>query len=275
MLFIHLCEFVFSNLTMHAVAFLQIADSHLGRVDYTSLSDQTLMELLIEGIEEESKRTYQNDDRTFKNVCEWPRVQCDSEERVVRFKGTPNMKGAIELTHIPPKAESFYLLGFNLKGTLNTQCLPQSLENFSISMNHFDGTVDFVSLPEALVDFNIHKNAFHGSANFKKLPRKLESMTLHSNNFSGEIFLRNLPPNINFLNISENAFTGDFCLQNSPKPLASGLFASYNSFNAIAVVPKGDCVWLTGSDVTSVVDEEGNAHANEREMLREAEYKMF
>ena len=67
------------------IASLFTADSSISRVDYNSLSDQTLMEMLIDGFDDESKRTYQEKDGTYLDVCEWSLVVCDDEESVVEI----------------------------------------------------------------------------------------------------------------------------------------------------------------------------------------------
>ena len=49
---------------------LQSVDPALGRLDYDSLSDQALMEMLFGGLIDESKRRYQDKHRMLLDVCE-------------------------------------------------------------------------------------------------------------------------------------------------------------------------------------------------------------
>ena len=56
---------------MFCVQITLTLDSDLGLVDYGSLSDQTLMELLIEGFDDIAKSKYQDNDGMYLlSVCE-------------------------------------------------------------------------------------------------------------------------------------------------------------------------------------------------------------
>ena len=50
---------------MYICALLLSADSQLGCVDYNSLSDQKIMELLFEGLTDRAKMPYQDADGMF------------------------------------------------------------------------------------------------------------------------------------------------------------------------------------------------------------------
>ena len=52
---------------MCIVLFVQTADNHLGRVDITSLSDQTLMEMLVERVSERMQKRFQDNHGMFRN----------------------------------------------------------------------------------------------------------------------------------------------------------------------------------------------------------------
>ena len=58
-------------------------DPFLGRLDYSLLSDQALMEMLIEGFDDETKKKYQDDHGMYLDVCEWPNITCDEDESVI------------------------------------------------------------------------------------------------------------------------------------------------------------------------------------------------
>ena len=60
-------------------------DPSLGRLDYSLMSDQALMEMFIDGFDDKSQKQYQDDHRMFLDVCEWPSIKCDHDERVVEI----------------------------------------------------------------------------------------------------------------------------------------------------------------------------------------------
>ena len=55
---------------MYSLWIFLTVDSSLGKVDYNSFSDQTLMEILFNGFDDETKKKYQNNDGTYLDVCE-------------------------------------------------------------------------------------------------------------------------------------------------------------------------------------------------------------
>ena len=60
-------------------------DSGLGCVDYKTLSDQTLIEMFIEGFGEETKREYQDEHGMYLDVCDWDCVECDDVNAVTKI----------------------------------------------------------------------------------------------------------------------------------------------------------------------------------------------
>ena len=60
------------------------------------LSDQTLMEILVEGFSELTKEKLQEADGTFRDVCQWTGVKCDDNGRVVVITRVPS-NGPIDL----------------------------------------------------------------------------------------------------------------------------------------------------------------------------------
>ena len=242
---------------------LLTSDTDLGRVDYSSLSDQILMEMLVEGFNEDAMKGYKDSSGDFLDVCQWANISCDKDQNVVRVRRTSSTSGSIEFSCLPPKVRDVSMCRTFLLGTLETSKLPASLENFIVHTNKFHGTVDFTSFPDSLVDLSLDTNAFSGSA----LPGALLNLRIHDNNFSGSVRLDNLPPKLALFSIGDNSFTGDFRLVNVPTTLGHA-FATCNSFNPTAIVQSDKSARLNRSGAVAVVDEEGKTHRYERYMLQ-------
>ena len=241
-------------------------DSHPGCDDYSFLSDQDLMEVLIDSFAAEARKRYKDNNGEYLDVCKWPRVACDAANRVVSVKDIRGTAASISLSNIPSKLQYFELCRSSLSGTLETAALPQHMKSFSIGSNAFHGTVDFAALPPAISEFSILQNEFSGSADLSDLPQSLTDSWIHRNKFTGTLCLTSLPPNLKSLDVSENGFTGNFKFLNAPKPLQS-LYAFENRFNSIAVVPKSSSARLFNSGVTIIINEDGHDHEKARYML--------
>ena len=241
-------------------------DPSLGRLDYSLLSDQSLMEMLVGGLSKTVKKLFQDDSEMFLDVCDWDGVQCDNNANVTSVR-IDECDGPIALEFIPPRVGVFHMRAGSLSGTLSTSALPKGMEYFAISTNNFGGTVDFTSLPEGMRLLCLQRNKFSGSAALDSLPSALERLYIQQNHFSGSLNLKNLPPNLHYLDASTNAFTGVFRIENLPERL-SAISASINIFDEVAVVPS-NCTGISLSDsgVTRVVDEEGKEHPAQDEIL--------
>ena len=83
-------------------------DPSLGRVDYSLLSDQVLMEMLFEGFDDETKKQYKDSVGIYLDVCEWSCVTCDDDDRVIEVRiGFRHVSGSPALCYIPPKVKVF------------------------------------------------------------------------------------------------------------------------------------------------------------------------
>ena len=81
-------------------------DPSLGRVDYSLMSDQTLMEMLIDGFDDETKKQYQDSHGMYLDVCEWPCTKCDGDERIVEIGiESSRITGPLELCYVPPNVK--------------------------------------------------------------------------------------------------------------------------------------------------------------------------
>ena len=211
-------------------------DPSLGRVDYSLLSDQTLMEMLYGGFDEETKRKFQDKEGMFLDVCKWVGVKCDANERVVEIKHQGRIRGSLQLSRLPSEVTCINISRNDLEGSIDLSNLPPNIEQIHLERNHLTGSVDLTKLPENVGILNLTKNCLSGSLELAQLPRSMR-----------------------FLFIFDNQFSGSFIATNLPKTLC-GIFATDNQFNPIAVVDSQTTaqIRLGDSGVTSVVDENGN-----------------
>ena len=210
-------------------------DPHLGHVDYASFSDQTLMEMLYEGFGAEAKTRCQDSKGMFLDVCEWHSVECDGDGNVVRFYDSHALSGSLQLCYIPPKVKTF-----------------------TLQFNHTTGSIDLTRLPESMKNLHLCNNRFNGSVELTQLPQGIKSLELQGNRFTGEIDLTRLPEGMESLYLNENQFTGSFIAKNLPHNLRVN--ARENKFSSTAVVESQASadIFLGGSGVASVIDENGN-----------------
>ena len=238
---------------------IQSLDPHLGRVDISTLSDQTLMEVVVECVNDEAKKDYQDENEMFLEVCEWVAIGCDDDGRVVVFHSIKQLGGVLQLSFLPPKLINFCAEMSDSSGTLDTSALPASLDVFSIWGNNFDGTIDFTALPPKIECFNVSTNVFTGSAVLDSLPDTLEDLHLGLNKFSGTLCLTKLPRGLRTLGVSRNSLTGKFHLENGHDDIT--VYASHNSFAPVAVIQKSVySVELRECGVETVLNDDGETH---------------
>ena len=261
------------------------ADPSLGRVDYSSLSDQTLMEMLVEGLDDETKQEYQDDDGAYLEVCDWPCVKCDVSERVIEIGvDSSDIRGSIQLCYVPPKVKVLKVTpsfpGSELSGSVDLTQLPVGMQVLDLQNNILTGEVDLTRLPSETESLSLGHNQLTWEINITQLPDGMQKLFLDNNQLTGKVDLTKLPKGMNVLRLQYNQFTGAIDLGNLPDEMtylflqnnkfsgsfvAKGLASSMainaqgNQFNAVAVIgSKTDAaIKLRGSGVTSVVDENG------------------
>ena len=270
------------------------ADSSVGRFDFDSLTDQTRMEMLIEGMNSSDKRSFKDIDGFFIDVCRWGIVTC-SNDRVVDIMLTYREfnEEQFQFALIPSETTSLTLDSCNAHGTLDTSVLPFGLIFLLLSRNKLHGTIDCEYFPRGLVDIYIENNEFTGSMNFAGLPEGLQTLNMNHNKISGGIFLGSLPKALIDLNaannclsgpvdfqvmpaslqrlqLSDNALTGELRLTEFP-PVLKTLSVVNNNINGTAVLPKvtsGVMLFCARNSITAVVDADGQTHQLQEKILR-------
>ena len=218
---------------------LKAIDAHVGRVDIESLSDETMLELMVQDLPPEARAVFIPEEASEEVFLMRSRpVGLDDKGHIVRIYplSLPNeepmyLEGTIHFEYMPRHVQSFNLYKLNdLKGTVETNELPESLRIFGVSANKFSGSFNFEVLPRELRYLNLSYNSFSGSCVFTSLPVHLEEIYLQRNGFRGSIALHSLPRTLKKLNISENALSGSLILENLPDGLGS-LLCQQNQFS--------------------------------------------
>ena len=125
----------------------------LGRLDYTLLSDQTLMEMLFEGLNEESKKGYQDEKGMYLDVSEWSCVKCDDDQRAIEIRiDSGHVSGSLALRYVPPKVKALKIISAEnrLTGSVDLTQLPDKMENLTLSNNQLTGEINLTQLPDGM-----------------------------------------------------------------------------------------------------------------------------
>ena len=247
---------------MCASAILLSADPSLGRVNYSLMSDQTLMEMLIEGFDDETKQKYKDDGEMYLDVCDWSCTKCDDAERVIQAEmHSANVSGSVKLCYIPPKMKVLKITTFgisNLTGSIDLTQLPEGMQKLSLGNNKFTGEIDLTQLPDGMNMLFLDCNRLTGEVNLTHLPEGMQRLHLEYNQLRGEVDLAHLPNAMEFLSLVRNQFSGPLVIKKLPQRMNT-IDVRGNFFNAIAVVETGVhvSIKLKRSGVTSVVEENG------------------
>ena len=233
----------------------------LGRVDYTLMSDQTLMELLVEGFDDRTKKAYQDDHGMYLDVCEWSCVKCNTDERVVEIEETCAVAGSLQLQYVPPKLKVLMISSWRksqLTGSVDLSQLPEGMQKLCLSNTELKEGIDLAHLPKIMETLSLENNRLTGEIDLTRLPDAMYKVYLHNNQLSGEIDLTHLPDGMHYLNFSGNQLTGSLVIQKLPQRMRI-IDVRSNRLQAVAVVDSNirTIIELGGSGVMSVMDENG------------------
>ena len=216
-------------------------DPSLGRVDYSLMPDQTLMEMLLEGFDEETKKEYKDCEGMYLDVCEWSCVTCDDNQRVIEVDiDSSSIVGSLELCYAPPKVKEFRvnppLDESKMTGSVDLTHLPEEMTHLDLQDNQLTGEIDLTQLPDVMSGLYLYNNKLTGEIDLTCLPGRMECLFLRINQLSGSVVIRRLPQGMKMIDLREN------------------------HFNAFAVVDSKATdvdIFLSGSGVASIVDENG------------------
>ena len=270
-------------------------DPALGRLDYSSLSDQALMEIIVDGIPASERDDFEDEHGGLTDACEWDCVTC-VDERVteISFVCYEFEKAQFPFDFIPPLASIVIVEECAIKGSLDTAVLPHQLIQLNVGINALHGTIAFSTFPQGLMRLKINVNTFEGNCVLEELPATLMYFDASENKFTGEISLNNLPHALHELNLAGNALTGSLRIESLPSSiltlwLASNYFSgefmllvcprylhrvniSKNDFSGTMVLLQSIKVpgfYSIGNEIAAVVDEHDEKHPWEQRILKE------
>ena len=168
---------------------LALIDSAVVRVQIDMLPDQTLLELLISELDENTQRLHQDSDGVYRPIDTWESLGIDTNGLVSDFCSVQRYDQ-------------------KWSGSLVPKYLPQSVKIVRIRLTYIDGTVDFAAFPQSLEALILENNRFSGSAALEELPASMGTIAISSNRFTGTIAFENLPPRLERLDVMNNGFTG-------------------------------------------------------------------
>ena len=208
------------------------ADDCCGRVDPSTLSQQTRMELLVAGLDD--CEAFLGLDGTFTDISMWNGVSFDTEDAVVAIawyidddcvneerpcETVVEAGGSIDLRWLPPTVARFCIADMELSGTLTTSALPPALTHMNLKLNFLSGSFDVAGLPPLVDDISIAHNAFTGSLDVTAFPSRLRAFQAIFNRFTGSLDLTQLHAPLVRLGLSNNNFTGEIDLRRIPDSL--------------------------------------------------------
>mmetsp|Transcript_17907 Transcript_17907/g.28010 ORF Transcript_17907/g.28010 Transcript_17907/m.28010 type:complete len:248 (-) Transcript_17907:18-761(-) len=185
------------------------ADPSLGKVDKSSFSQQTLMELFI-GSFEPKENIYGSPENEI-DILEWQGVDDNMSGGGVNsiFWNFFDLTGSLLLQWLPSTVEELCLTGNELSGSIRLEDLPPMLKELSLNQNWFTGSVQLVGLPESLQVLDLSNNDLCGTVDLDHLPKDLQVLHLSYNRFSGGISLKSIPKNMKALGLHNTEFSGN------------------------------------------------------------------
>uniref|UniRef100_A0A7S4NI08 Leucine-rich repeat protein n=1 Tax=Paramoeba aestuarina TaxID=180227 RepID=A0A7S4NI08_9EUKA len=190
------------------LSLIAAADLSLGKIpDKSSLSQQTLMELFIEGIQNRSPLFSSLEHPPSAEL--WDGIQSDSDGTVTRITWVGLLlQGSVKFMWLPMTTQSVRIIECGLTGSADLTCLPGSITYVDLSSNAFVGSADLTCLPEKLETLHLTNNQMSGTVDLTHLPDSLITLVLQKNRFSGVADFSKLPSKMLWLSVEHTDITG-------------------------------------------------------------------
>ena len=214
--------FIYSRVTIQMCAFqlLFSVESSIGRFDYRLLPDQALMEMLIDGFDNKTKKRYQDNYGMYLDFCEWSCVKCDNDESVIEIDiDSWYVRGSLELCYAPPKVKVLDIssrFDGHLTGSVDLTQLSDGMKKCSFRCNDLTGEIDLRQLPKGMKQLYLNRNKFTGEVDLTRLPDGMSCIELDNNYLTGVVDLTQLPDGMRLLFLNDNKLTGEVDLTQLP-----------------------------------------------------------
>mmetsp|Transcript_6946 Transcript_6946/g.10518 ORF Transcript_6946/g.10518 Transcript_6946/m.10518 type:complete len:253 (-) Transcript_6946:64-822(-) len=219
------------------IRFFCLLDPSLGKIDKSSMSHQTLMEVFVQNITHSEKVCGSKENP--KSISEWNHVIVDEKSEVIGIDWDfGKLHGSVSFDWLPPTSKRVKMYGNAFEGSIDFCALPGPLEELLIGDNRFCGELDLTRLPPRLVDLDASDNAFSGEVDLTKLPTTLECLNISYNQLLGPLNLKQLHEGMRVLFVRHNDFCGFTDLSKLPKSLYT-LFLSGNPKLSGSLVIRG------------------------------------
>uniref|UniRef100_A0A7S4NKW1 Leucine-rich repeat protein n=1 Tax=Paramoeba aestuarina TaxID=180227 RepID=A0A7S4NKW1_9EUKA len=183
-------------------------DPSIGKIDKSALSQQTLMELFVDGIT--NKERFCGLAHHPRDLSEWRELYLNDSGDVIKFDVfSYYLRGSIALEWLPLSAQIINMRSNFLSGTLDLEHLPDGLTLLYLNSNQFVGSVCLTNLPECLETLFLHDNRLEGAIDLTCLPKTLGNLDLRENRFVGETDFSRLPDALYRLNVSHTELSGE------------------------------------------------------------------
>mmetsp|Transcript_6907 Transcript_6907/g.10459 ORF Transcript_6907/g.10459 Transcript_6907/m.10459 type:complete len:200 (+) Transcript_6907:34-633(+) len=163
------------------------ADLPLGKVEKSTLSEDILLELLIEKMTANTERIRGNEENSWE-VSEWNGLELNAQKNIGAIKwSNKGLTGGIQLEYLPRTTRRAYFDNNSLSGDLCLTDLPEGLVKLAFSNNKFSTTVDLTRLPSTLAGLFLDKNPLFGVTDFSRLPSGLVWLWMNDTLLSGTV----------------------------------------------------------------------------------------
>mmetsp|Transcript_20054 Transcript_20054/g.31423 ORF Transcript_20054/g.31423 Transcript_20054/m.31423 type:complete len:241 (-) Transcript_20054:20-742(-) len=196
--------------------FFVSADGALGKIDKASFSQQTLMELLTDGIVDKS--VFSRDSEIPEDISQWNGVTVSDANEVTEIEWRcAGLEGTINLQWLPLTVKEATIANglFDdnvLSGTLDLTALPDGLTQLLLSDNEYSGEIDLTTLPSQLRELDVSNNKIWGTINVTNLPSGMKKLHLNDNRFEGSTDFGNLPESLWMFDVANTNLEGTIYL---------------------------------------------------------------